>query len=51
MSPAFGLLNVSVAVFSDTAPPEIAVRSGAAHRAPPVLFIYAPDGGKQRPRS
>jgi fermentation-respiration switch protein FrsA (DUF1100 family) len=45
MSPAFGLLNGAVAVFSDTAPP--ATLSDVVPRISPrpLLFIWAPDGG------
>jgi uncharacterized protein len=45
MSPAFGLLNASVAVFSDTAPPESLFDLVPRIAPRPLLFIYAPDGG------
>ena len=45
MSPAFALLNVSVAVFSDTAPPESLFDLVPRIAPRPLLFIYAPDGG------
>jgi uncharacterized protein len=45
MSPAFVLLNASVAVFSDTAPPAT-LNDLVPRIAPrPLLFIWAPDGG------
>ena len=45
MTPAFALLNVSVAVFSDTAPPESLFDLVPRIAPRPLLFIYAPDGG------
>jgi len=45
MSPAFALLNASVAVFSDTAPPESLFDLVPRIAPRPLLFIYAPDGG------
>jgi hypothetical protein len=45
MSPAFAFLNVSVAVFSDTAPPESLFDLVPRIAPRPLLFIYAPDGG------
>jgi hypothetical protein len=45
MSPAFALLNASVGVFSDTAPPESLFDLVPRIAPRPVLFIYAPDGG------
>src|SRR4051794_4317067 len=45
MSPAFALLNVSVAVFSDTAPPESLFDLVPRIAPRPLMFIYAPDGG------
>ena len=45
MSPAFALLNGSVAVFSDTAPPESLFDLVPRIAPRPLLFIYAPDGG------
>ncbi len=45
MSPAFALLNASVATFSDTAPPESLFDLVPRIAPRPLLFIYAPDGG------
>jgi len=45
MSPAFALLNASVAVFSDTAPPDSLFDLVPRIAPRPLLFIYAPDGG------
>jgi len=45
MSPAFALADVSVAVFSDTAPPESLFDLVPRIAPRPLLFIYAPDGG------
>jgi len=45
MSPTFALLNVSVAAFSDTAPPESLFDLVPRIAPRPLLFIYAPDGG------
>ena len=45
LSPAFALLNGSVAVFSDTAPPESLTELVPRIAPRPVLFIWAPDGG------
>ena len=45
MSPVFALLNVSVAVFADTAPPESLFDLVPRIAPRPLLFIYAPDGG------
>jgi fermentation-respiration switch protein FrsA (DUF1100 family) len=45
MSPAFALLNLSVAVFSDTAPPESLFDLVPRIAPRPLLFINAPDGG------
>jgi hypothetical protein len=45
MSPALGLLNASVSVFSDTAPPESLFDLVPRIAPRPTLFIQAPDGG------
>jgi hypothetical protein len=45
MIPAFVLLNASVAVFSDTAPPPTLTGLVPRIGPRPVLFIWAPDGG------
>jgi fermentation-respiration switch protein FrsA (DUF1100 family) len=45
MSPALALLNVSVAVFADAAPPESLFDLVPRIAPRPLLFIYAPDGG------
>jgi dienelactone hydrolase len=45
MSPAFVLLNASVAVFSDTAPPATLHHLVPQIGPRPSLFIWAPDGG------
>ena len=45
MSPAFALLNASVSVFADTAPPESLFDLVPRIAPRPLLFIYAPDGG------
>ena len=45
LSPAFAFLNGSVAVFSDTAPPETLTDLVPRIAPRPVLFIWAPDGG------
>ena len=45
--PSFALLNASVGVFSDTAPPE-SLSDLVPRIAPrPLLFIWAPDGGNE----
>ena len=47
MSPAFALMNASVAAFSDTAPPESLFDLVPRIAPRPLLFIYAPDGGNE----
>jgi fermentation-respiration switch protein FrsA (DUF1100 family) len=45
MSPAFALMDASVATFSDTAPPESLFDLVPRIAPRPTLFIWAPDGG------
>lgn len=45
MSPAFALMNGSVGVFSDTAPPATLTDLVPRIAPRPLLFIWAPDGG------
>jgi fermentation-respiration switch protein FrsA (DUF1100 family) len=47
LSPAFALLNVSVAVFSDSVPPESLFDLVPRIAPRPLLFIWAPDGGNE----
>jgi hypothetical protein len=47
MSPGFALLNVSVGVFSDTAPPTTLTDLVPQIAPRPLLFIWAPDGGNE----
>jgi hypothetical protein len=47
MSPAFALMNGSVAVFSDTAPPATLTDLVPRIAPRPLLFIWAPDGGNE----
>jgi hypothetical protein len=47
MSPGFALLNASVGVFSDTAPPATLTDLVPRIAPRPLLFIWAPDGGNE----
>ena len=47
MSPSFALLNASVGVFSDTAPPATLTDLVPRIAPRPLLFIWAPDGGNE----